>query len=670
MGLSDHGLIPLSEAAKIAGCTPQHLNLLAREGKLNAKKVGRNWFTKKTWLDQYFSGEEEGRTASEIELRKIEMQERVELAKVQAELEKAKMLYQSPSAHSQSQSQALVLNGFWTESGNTRAELEALKQDIQTEQKKLNREKLLLQDFVKKQILSLQRDLREEQGRKEALLFAFENLQNQVAEDLERKAAEMYFQISEKFSTLLGSHGLRDDQEWRQKMLQSEKEKKELAKFFAEQLNEIRKNISSQTLAQKQQTSSREDLVKKRREQSIQKLELLKKHLAANLSSRNESASQPKQDYFDKKSPDPDQNALKLSVYFENNLVMIDDEHQRAEHYDITLLDQGIERQENINRGTIQYKTVFLKPAIVKATSGFPNANQMNKWQLQAMHQDGVHYILKNDSQKTQHKVAQTKVIVPTFKNALPTFPKTPIKIAILVTGFAFAAFVGLNSLVAGNGFWGGFEKLAVFGQEDTILTRNFDTLQRGIFEIPEATIGSGKYLANLLLPEIVYVHPVATNAEHAHNQLVLEKNIIAGVNSLLSQTESVLDSPVDLPDFDYQIVQNFFDQKLVSGRVAFDTPVENKHKNQFVFEMQEKVAQVLLSYKNTFINVTEGMSFRDQHRTNEGGTVAGASIQASEDESNFLEKSMGVFQSISNYIQAFVEKLGIEKVSAEPPQS
>ena len=38
-------LIPLSDAAKYAGCTPAYLNMLARGGKLLAKKVGRNWQT-------------------------------------------------------------------------------------------------------------------------------------------------------------------------------------------------------------------------------------------------------------------------------------------------------------------------------------------------------------------------------------------------------------------------------------------------------------------------------------------------------------------------------------------------------------------------------------------------------------------------------------------------
>lgn len=45
--------ISLSEAVKIAGCTPEHLNLMARQKKLQAKKLGRNWYTTKEWVNKY-----------------------------------------------------------------------------------------------------------------------------------------------------------------------------------------------------------------------------------------------------------------------------------------------------------------------------------------------------------------------------------------------------------------------------------------------------------------------------------------------------------------------------------------------------------------------------------------------------------------------------------------
>ena len=45
--------ISLSEAAKVYGCTQKHLNLMARQGKLKAVKIGRNWMTTFRWLKDY-----------------------------------------------------------------------------------------------------------------------------------------------------------------------------------------------------------------------------------------------------------------------------------------------------------------------------------------------------------------------------------------------------------------------------------------------------------------------------------------------------------------------------------------------------------------------------------------------------------------------------------------
>lgn len=45
--------IPLSEAAKITGYTPEHLNLLCRKGILKARKFGRNWETTREWINEF-----------------------------------------------------------------------------------------------------------------------------------------------------------------------------------------------------------------------------------------------------------------------------------------------------------------------------------------------------------------------------------------------------------------------------------------------------------------------------------------------------------------------------------------------------------------------------------------------------------------------------------------
>lgn len=46
-------LISLSEAAVIGGLSQPHLNLLARQGKLRAQKIGRNWVTTRAAVLDY-----------------------------------------------------------------------------------------------------------------------------------------------------------------------------------------------------------------------------------------------------------------------------------------------------------------------------------------------------------------------------------------------------------------------------------------------------------------------------------------------------------------------------------------------------------------------------------------------------------------------------------------
>jgi len=45
--------ITLKEAAKNCPYSPDYLKLRARQGKLKAVKMGRNWFTTREWLEVY-----------------------------------------------------------------------------------------------------------------------------------------------------------------------------------------------------------------------------------------------------------------------------------------------------------------------------------------------------------------------------------------------------------------------------------------------------------------------------------------------------------------------------------------------------------------------------------------------------------------------------------------
>jgi len=45
--------ISLNQAAKCCSYSQDYLKLRARQGKLKAVKMGRNWFTTREWLEEY-----------------------------------------------------------------------------------------------------------------------------------------------------------------------------------------------------------------------------------------------------------------------------------------------------------------------------------------------------------------------------------------------------------------------------------------------------------------------------------------------------------------------------------------------------------------------------------------------------------------------------------------
>ena len=56
--MDEDELISLSEAATVTGLTMKHLGLLAREGKLRARKIGRNWVTTRKAVKEYMGDSE------------------------------------------------------------------------------------------------------------------------------------------------------------------------------------------------------------------------------------------------------------------------------------------------------------------------------------------------------------------------------------------------------------------------------------------------------------------------------------------------------------------------------------------------------------------------------------------------------------------------------------
>ena len=55
MNISDTGYISLKEATKYCNYSQDYLKLRARQGKLKAIKIGRNWATTKEWLQDYLT---------------------------------------------------------------------------------------------------------------------------------------------------------------------------------------------------------------------------------------------------------------------------------------------------------------------------------------------------------------------------------------------------------------------------------------------------------------------------------------------------------------------------------------------------------------------------------------------------------------------------------------
>jgi hypothetical protein len=52
-GNNSSDYISLEEATRYCPYSQEYLSLRARQGKLKAKKIGRNWLTKKKWLAEY-----------------------------------------------------------------------------------------------------------------------------------------------------------------------------------------------------------------------------------------------------------------------------------------------------------------------------------------------------------------------------------------------------------------------------------------------------------------------------------------------------------------------------------------------------------------------------------------------------------------------------------------
>jgi len=112
-------------------------------------------------------------------------------------------------------------------------------------------EKQHLVEFFSRELGEIHDSRKQEQGERQALIFAFENLQSQVKEDIERRVTEITYQLNERLTELI----LNTNQEQPQQLIANlqeqaqtqidilRDEKKKLAQLFITQLNQIKHKL-------------------------------------------------------------------------------------------------------------------------------------------------------------------------------------------------------------------------------------------------------------------------------------------------------------------------------------------------------------------------------------------------------------------------------------------
>ena len=65
--MEEEKYISLQEATKFCNYTQEYLSLRVRQGKLKAVKFGRNWVTKKEWLEEYLNKNQISKSKNEKE---------------------------------------------------------------------------------------------------------------------------------------------------------------------------------------------------------------------------------------------------------------------------------------------------------------------------------------------------------------------------------------------------------------------------------------------------------------------------------------------------------------------------------------------------------------------------------------------------------------------------
>jgi len=75
--LPSHQLISLAEAARLAPYTQEYLNLLCRNGKLQAVKIARNWLTTREAVFSFLEKQEHRHRQALQEIARVKMRAHV-----------------------------------------------------------------------------------------------------------------------------------------------------------------------------------------------------------------------------------------------------------------------------------------------------------------------------------------------------------------------------------------------------------------------------------------------------------------------------------------------------------------------------------------------------------------------------------------------------------------
>lgn len=197
MNQEEGKFIPLQDAAKQLGTSRDYLNVLVHRGKLKAQKMGRNWVTTRQWVDEYLA--EKNRGDSELELEKLKLEHELAMAKLNQEVRLREIARQ----------EKLDLARL----SDAPAAPAEDPTDEQIEALEMEKQELAL--LFTQQLEHMKQELEEEKNTKQAMLFAFEHMKEQLHDSLQLRMNEISEYLNEKLLHIAAEQAHLKDREER-----------------------------------------------------------------------------------------------------------------------------------------------------------------------------------------------------------------------------------------------------------------------------------------------------------------------------------------------------------------------------------------------------------------------------------------------------------------------